>query len=157
MRFNQALELGDAVRKGEPCAAMVFASRFSTSELGGDGGDIEHEMPFLTFAVFNVAQLDGLPDRYDASAASVMNPVERIGQADRFIRNTSAHIRHGGDRGVFSPATAQIQMPFVEVFGDAAVQVATLSPERALDGANASSAVISLATIRIAANVSANS
>ncbi len=130
MTFKQALELGAAVRKGESGATVVFASRFSKSEPDGRGGEIEREIPFLkAYTVFNVAQIDGLPDRYYASAAPVTEAVERIEHADRFFLNTGAHIRHGGDRAFFSPATDHIQMPFVESFRDAASYVATLSHE----------------------------
>ena len=130
MTFKQALELGAAVRKGESGAAVVFASRFSKAESDGRGGEIEREIPFLkAYTVFNVAQIDGLPDRYYQAAAPVTDPVERIEHADRFFRNTGAHIRHGGDRAFFSPATDHIQMPVVESFKDAASYVATLSHE----------------------------
>ena len=70
-----------------------------------------------------------MPDRYYQAAAPVTDPVERIEHADRFFRNTGAHIRHGGDRAFFSPATDYIQMPVVESFKDAASYVATLSHE----------------------------
>lgn len=130
MTFKQALELGAAVRKGECGATVVFASRFSKSESVGHGGEIEREIPFLkAYTVFNVAQIDGLPDRYYASAARFTDPAERIEHADRFFRHTGAHIRHGGDRAFFSPATDHIQMPVVERFKDVASYVATLSHE----------------------------
>lgn len=130
MTFKQALELGAGVRKGEFGAIVVFASRFSKSESDGRGGEIEREIPFLkAYTVFNVAQIDGLPDRYYASAGPVTDPVERVEHADGFFRNTGAHIRHGGDRAFFSPATDHIQMPFIESFSDAASYVATLAHE----------------------------
>jgi antirestriction protein ArdC len=130
MTFKQALELGAAVRKGESGATVVFASRFSKSESDGHGGEIEREIPFLkAYTVFNVAQIDGLPDRYHHAAAPITDPVERIEHADRFFRNTGAHIRHGGDRAFFSPASDHIQMPVVESFKDAASYVATVSHE----------------------------
>lgn len=92
MTFKQALELGAAVRKGESGATVVFASRFSKSRSDGHGGEIEREIPFLkAYTVFNVAQIDGLPDRYYQGAAPVPDPVERIEHADRFFRNTGAH------------------------------------------------------------------
>lgn len=68
MTFKQALELGAAVRKCESGATVVFASRFSKSESDGCGGEIEREIPFLkAYTVFNVAQIDGLPDRYQSA------------------------------------------------------------------------------------------
>lgn len=130
MTFKQALELGAGVRKGESGAIVVFASRFSKSESDGRGGEIEREIPFLkAYTVFNVAQIDGLPDHYHAPSAPISDPFERVEQADRFFRNTGAHIRHGGNRAFFSSATDHIQMPFVQSFKDAASYVATLSHE----------------------------
>lgn len=130
MTFKQALELGAAVRKGESGATVVFASRFTKAETDGAGGEVEREIPFLkAYSVFNVEQIDALPDHYYRPPEAVLDPVERIEHADRFFRNTGAVIRHGGDRAFFSPSTDHIQMPVFESFRDAASYVATLSHE----------------------------
>lgn len=132
MTFKQALELGAAVRKGESSASVVFASRFTKAEVDVRGGEVEREIPFLkAYSVFNVEQIDGLPDHYYRPPAPVLDPVERIEHADRFFRNTGAVIRHGGDKAFFSPSTDHIQMPVFESFRDAASYYATLSHEAA--------------------------
>ena len=130
MTFKQALELGAAVRKGESGSTVVFASRFTRTEADGSGRDIEREIPFLkAYSVFNVEQIDGLPQHYYCPPAPVPDPVARIEHADRFFRNTGAMIRHGGAKAFFSPATDHIQMPVFESFRDAASYYATLSHE----------------------------
>lgn len=130
MTFKQALELGAAVRKGESGSTVVFASRFTKAEADGSGGEVEREIPFLrAYTVFNVEQIDGLPDRYYQRTEPVLDPIARIDHADRFFRNTGAVVRHGGDRAFFSPSTDHIQMPAFESFRDAASYVATLSHE----------------------------
>ncbi|WP_083531359.1 ArdC family protein [Pararhizobium antarcticum] len=130
MTFNQALELGGAVRKGETGSTVVFASRFTKSENDGQGNEVDREIPFLkAYSVFNVEQIDGLPERYHEQPVPVVDPVERIGQADRFFRNTGAVIRHGGGQAYYSPVTDHIQMPPFETFHDATGYVATLSHE----------------------------
>lgn len=130
MTFKQALELGGAVRKGETGSMVVFASRFTKTEMDASGEEFDREIPFLkAYSVFNVAQIDGLPDHYHAAAAPVRDPIERIEHADRFFANTGAVIRHGGDRAFYSPTTDHIQMPPFETFRDAAAYVATLSHE----------------------------
>ncbi|MDQ0323102.1 antirestriction protein ArdC [Pararhizobium capsulatum DSM 1112] len=130
MTFKQALELGAAVRKGESGATVVFASRFTKSEDDGRGGEVEREVPFLkAYTVFNIEQIDGLPDHYHHRAAPFLDPVERIEHADRFFRNTGVVIRHGGGQAYFSPAGDLIQMPNFEMFRDAASYYATLSHE----------------------------
>jgi len=130
MTFKQALELGAAVRKGETGSTVVFASRFTKSESDGQGNEVDREIPFLkAYSVFNIEQIDGLPDHYYEQPVAVLDPVQRIEQADRFFRNTGALIRHGGSQAYYSPVTDHIQMPPFETFRDAPGYVATLSHE----------------------------
>lgn len=130
MTFKQALELGAAVRKGETGSTVVFASRFTKSEADGKGGEVDREIPFLkAYSVFNVAQIDGLPDQFRHRPTPVPNPIERIDRADRFFRNTGALVRHGGSQAFFAPAQDFIQMPPFETFKDPASYYATLSHE----------------------------
>lgn len=131
MTFRQALALGGAVRKGETGSTVVFSSRVTKTETDAAGEGFDREVPFLkAYSVFNVAQIDGLPDRYNGQAsAPPCDPIVRIAHADRFFANTGAVIRHGGNQAFFSPATDQIQMPPFETFQDAASYVATLSHE----------------------------
>ncbi len=130
MTFKQALELGGAVRKGETGTMVVFASRFTKTEADTSGQEQDREIPFLkAYPVFNVAQIDGLPDHYYGHAKPVSDPVERIEHADRFFANTGAIIRHGGDRAYYAPASDHIQMPPFETFRDAESYVGILSHE----------------------------
>ena len=130
MTFKQALELGGAVRKGETGSMVVFASRFTKTDVGHAGEEFDREIPFLkAYTVFNVAQIDGLPDRYYGVDKTVADPVERIEHADRFFANTGAVIRHGGVQAYYSPASDHIQMPPFQTFRDAASYVAVLSHE----------------------------
>ncbi|KQT63290.1 MULTISPECIES: ArdC family protein [unclassified Aureimonas] len=130
MTFKQAIELGAHVRKGESGATVVFASRFKRTEGDGAGGEVERDIPFMrAYTVFNVEQIDELPERYHAPAQPVLDPVARIAHADRFFAQTGAVIRHGGTKAFFAPDADIIQMPPFEVFRDAASYVAVLSHE----------------------------
>ncbi|NEJ80278.1 DUF1738 domain-containing protein [Rhizobium leguminosarum bv. viciae] len=130
MTFKQALEFGAAVRKGETGSTVVFASRFTKSETDGSGNEVDMEIPFLkAYSVFNVDQIDGLPDHHYHRPTPALDSVERIENADRFFRSTGAVIRHGGSQAYYSPVTDHIQMPPFETFRDAASYVATLSHE----------------------------
>lgn len=125
MTFKQALELGGAVRKGETGSAVVFASRFTKSESDGNGNEIDHEIPFLkAYSVFNIEQIDGLPEGYYAAAPDVTDPVGPIQNADRFFRNTRSVVRRGGSQAYYSPVTDHIQMPPFDAFRDAASHAA---------------------------------
>ncbi|MCJ8056999.1 zincin-like metallopeptidase domain-containing protein [Shinella curvata] len=130
MTFKQALELGAAVRKGETGSTVVFASRITKSQAGEKGGEVDREIPFLkTYSVFNVEQIDGLPEHYYRRPEPVEDPIARIENAERFFRNTGAIIRHGGSQAYYSPVMDYIQMPPFETFKDAASYYATLSHE----------------------------
>lgn len=130
MTFKQALELGAAVRKGETGSTVVFASRFTKSEADGKGGEVDREIPFLkAYSVFNVEQIDGLPEHYYHRPAPVLDPIGRIDQAELFFRHTGAIIRHGGNQAFYAPGPDLIQMPPFETFKDAASYYATLSHE----------------------------
>jgi antirestriction protein ArdC len=130
MTFKQSLELGAAVRKGETGSTVVFASRFTKTEADANGGETDREIPFLkAYTVFNVEQIDGLPDHYHHGPAPVADPVQRIETADRFFRNTGAVIRHGGTQAYYSPVTDNVQMPEFACFRDAVAYYAVLLHE----------------------------
>ncbi|EJT01424.1 zincin-like metallopeptidase domain-containing protein [Rhizobium sp. CCGE 510] len=130
MTFRQASELGAHVRKGEGGATVVYASRFTRMETDAAGDEVERDVPFLkTYSVFNVEQIDGLPEQYYHGSPRVIDPVERIEHADRFFANTRAVIRHGGSQAYYAPAGDFIQMPVFESFRDAASYVAVLAHE----------------------------
>jgi antirestriction protein ArdC len=130
MTFKQAIELGGAVRKGESGSMVVFASRFTKTDVDAAGEAFDREIPFLrAYTVFNVAQIEALPDRYNVTTAPARDPVERIEHADRFFANTRAVIRHGGNSAYYAPTSDHIQMPPFATFRDAASYVAVLSHE----------------------------
>jgi antirestriction protein ArdC len=83
------------------------------------------------YTVFNVEQIDGLPDHFHAPAEPRIDPVERIEHADRFFEATRAEIRHGGNMACYSVTTDQVRMPPFETFRDAESYYATLAHELA--------------------------
>ncbi|KQZ99933.1 antirestriction protein ArdC [Mesorhizobium sp. Root157] len=130
MTFRQAGELGAHVRKGETSSTVIYASRFTKTETDAQGSEIDRDIPFLkAYGVFNVEQIDGLPDHYYHQPAPVEDPIERIEHADTFFANTGSEIRHGGSQAFYSPASGHIQMPPFETFRDAASYIAVLAHE----------------------------
>lgn len=130
MTFKQSVELGGAVRKGEIGTTVIYASRFTKREADGQGGEVERDIPFLkSYTVFNVAQIDGLPDRYLVADKPRAEPAERIAHADQFFRNTGAIVHHGGNQAFYSPGSDFIQMPAFESFKDPQAYVGILSHE----------------------------
>ena len=78
------------------------------------------------YTVFNVEQIDGLPEIYYAKAAPTLDPVARIDHAEKFLHATGAKIAHGGNRAYYSLSTDAVQMPPFESFRDADSYYSTL-------------------------------
>jgi antirestriction protein ArdC len=132
MTFRQAMALNAHVRKGEHGTTVVYASTFKKTETDEDTGEeTEHDVPFMKgYTVFNVEQIDGLPDHYYALAEPpTLEPAERIERLEAFFANTGADIRHGGNRAYYAIGSDHIQMPPFEFFESPESYYATLAHE----------------------------
>ena len=131
LTFQQALELGGNMRKGESGELVVYANSITRTEAKEDGTEEEREIPFLKgYTVFNAEQCEGLPAQYYARAdAPTLTPAQRIEAADAFFAATGADIRHGGTRAYYAEGSDHVQMPPFETFRDAESHAATLAHE----------------------------
>lgn len=131
MTFKQARELGGHVRKGEKSSPVVYANTIvKTEQDEKTGDDVERNIPFMKgYSVFNVEQIEGLPDHYYALAEPGLNPDERIAAADAFFEALGADISHGGNSAYYQIGTDRIQMPTFESFLSAEGYYATLGHE----------------------------
>lgn len=131
MTFKQAQELGGHVRKGESGSLVVFASTLHRTEIdAASGEDVERDIPYMKgYTVFNVEQIEGLPEQYTRPAHIQLDPVQRIAAADAFFTATGADISHGGNRAFYSEGSDRIQLPPFETFRDAESYYATLAHE----------------------------
>ena len=131
MTFRQAIELNAHVRKGEKGSLVVYANAITRTERDEETGeDIEREIPYLKgYTVFNVEQIDGLPDHYYAKAAPQLDPVARIDRAENFFAASKATVRHGGNRAYYAQEVDYVQMPPFESFRDAESYYSTLAHE----------------------------
>jgi antirestriction protein ArdC len=118
MTFKQATDLCAHVRKGEKGALVVYAGRITKHETDKDGNDVEEEIPFLKgYTVFNVEQIEGLPEHYYARAEPKhQTPLERMDSAERFFAGTGANILHCGTRACYRESTDAIYMPDLQAF-----------------------------------------
>lgn len=131
MTYRQAAELKAHVRRDEKGSLVVYANAVTRRETDEKTGDqIDREIPYLkTYSVFNVEQIEGLPEIYYAKAAPTLDPVARIEIAERFFAATGANIGHGGNRAFYSLSADAVQMPPFEFFRDADSYYATLAHE----------------------------
>ena len=130
MTYKQAQELGGRVRKGETGSLVVYADRFTKTETGDKGQEIEREIPFMKgYTVFNVEQIDGLPSQYQQAPCPAPEPLQFIQQAEAFFKATGARFQHGGNRAFYAPARDFIQLPLAEAFKDPESYAATKAHE----------------------------
>jgi len=130
MTFRQAKELGANVRKGEKGSLVVYANAVVRTETTDDGDEIEREIPFLKgYTVFNVQQIDGLPEPYYAKPEPRLTPIARIAHADAFFAATQADVRHRGHKAFYSQGADYIQLPPAEAFVDIEAYYSTLAHE----------------------------
>ena len=132
MTYKQAEALGANVRKGEHGSLVVYADTFNKTEENEKGEETERSIPFMKgYTVFNVAQIEGLPDHYYHPTAPRDHgrTVELIEEAEQFFGNTGATFRHGGNRAFYAPSADFVQLPPVEAFRDAEAYTATKAHE----------------------------
>lgn len=131
MTFRQAVELGAHVRKSEKGSLVVYANSITrTDHADKTGEDIEKEIYYMKgYTVFNVEQIEGLPEIYYTKASPKLDPVARIDHAERFFAATGASVSHGGNRAFYSWTNDTVQMPPFEAFRDAESYYTTLGHE----------------------------
>jgi len=131
MTYRLATELNAHVRKGEKGSLVVYANTITRTEHDDKTGeDIEHEIPYMKgYTVFNVEQIEGLPEIYYAKAVPARDPVARVEHAEKFFASLGATIRHGGNRAYYAQEPDYVQMPPFEAFRDAESYYATLAHE----------------------------
>lgn len=120
MTYRQAQTLGAQVRKGERGATVVYYGD-STKTVHDEqtGEDKERGFRFLkSYTVFNVAQIEGLPERFHF-VPELIPEAERIEAAEAFFGRIPATVNHGGDRAYYMPSADRIQLPPFAAFHDA--------------------------------------
>jgi antirestriction protein ArdC len=131
MTFRQALALGGHVRKGEHGAMVVYANQISREDVEArEGEDRVRSISFLkAYTVFNVCQIDGLPEGYAPVTEPVVSTAQRITTAEAFVAATGATVRHGGGEAYYAPGPDHVQMPNFAAFLEAEDYYATLLHE----------------------------
>ena len=114
MTYNQAAALGGQVRRGETSEIAVFFKSYEkTGTDDATGEDVTSRRRVMrAYHVFNVAQIDNLPERFtQPPPPREVPPQEHRNLIDRFIASQGADIRTGGDSAHYVPARDYIQMP----------------------------------------------
>ncbi len=132
MTFKQAKDLGGSVKKGEKGSLSVYANTFKKTEQDEETGEeIEQNIPFMKgYTVFNVEQIEGLPEKYyELAKEPEITPEQRIEEIEQFFMNTGAEIKEGGNRAYYAIGSDHIQMPPFVAFESAESYYASLGHE----------------------------
>jgi antirestriction protein ArdC len=131
MTYRQAQELGAHVRKGEEGSLVVYADKIIRTETDAETGEeAERAIPFMKgYTVFNVEQIEGLPEHYYGTPPVRTESIERIARVESFFAATGANLVHGGSRACYVISTDHIHMPCIDFFRNAESYYATLAHE----------------------------
>lgn len=131
LTYKQAEALGAQVRKGEKASPVVYygqAKSKSGDGVSADGEAEERRFRFLKlYHVFNVEQVDCLPDGF---GAEIVSPIPQAPSAFQiWCERAGARIRTGGASAHYAPATDTIHLPPIGAFADKEQWAATLAHE----------------------------
>ncbi|WCJ66132.1 zincin-like metallopeptidase domain-containing protein (plasmid) [Agrobacterium tumefaciens] len=114
MTYRQAQDLGGQVRKGEQGTLVVKYGTFTPKEQEAD----DKSIPYLKgYTVFNVEQIDGLPDHFKSPVEDIpVGSMPLLGHVEDFIGRTAAKITYGGKQACYRPGPDDIEMPARERF-----------------------------------------
>jgi antirestriction protein ArdC len=96
------------IRKTQPYADKIIRTETDAKT----GEDSECAIPFLKgYTVFNVEQIDGLPEHCYAKPTPRVDTGTRIERAETFLANTGATDRHGGTKAYYNISQDFVQLP----------------------------------------------
>jgi antirestriction protein ArdC len=122
MTFNQARDCGGSVRRGEKSSAQVVF--FKPLTIKDKATDEEKQIPLLkTSAVFNIEQIEGLPEKYLPKVLGAGQSFEDNTRAAALM--SQAKVVHGGSQACFIPSRDEIHLPNKTEFKSAADYHAT--------------------------------
>lgn len=119
MTYRQAQAVGGQVRRGETGTIAVFYKAYSATEQDSTTGEesTSTRRVLKTYTVFNVEQIDNLPERFaPCPPRPALTDLSHRDAIEDFIDASGAEIIHGGDRACYIPALDRIHMPETSAF-----------------------------------------
>lgn len=108
MSYRQAQDCGGQVRKGEKGTLVVKYGTFTPK----NRDDEDSAIPYLKgYTVFNIEQIENLPDRLSPAEELPGNPVPHIETVESFVQNIGASVSYGGAKACYRPGIDDILMP----------------------------------------------
>lgn len=109
LTYNQAKAAGGQVRKGERGTGIVLFKPFNVTDVNNPIAP-EKSIPLLrSFTVFNVQQIDNLPEKFILVNKPQLDSFEYNKEAEMYLGK--AIIEHGKSKACFIPSADVIYMP----------------------------------------------
>ncbi len=124
LTYRQASELGAQVRGGERGTTVTFYKLHEVPSEAEDQAQARVVPLLRSFTVFNVAQIDSLPERLQQPAAEPEGWASIVAP-EKLLADSGAKIEHGGFAAFYSPEDDRIQLPERGLFADAGSYYAT--------------------------------
>lgn len=105
--FKQANDIGAKVRKGEKASQVVFVKHVEKED---DEGKPKKSTILKAYPVFNIAQLDNVPDEYLAPEPPKDEDVVHD-NALQLMNQCGIKIVHGGNKAAYYPNRDEIVLP----------------------------------------------
>ena len=104
MTYKQAADLKAQVRKGEKASTVTYADKLTKDE----GTDDERDIFFVKrYPVFNIEQIDGLPERFYATTTTQsLDPEQRIEGAEAYTKRSASTWRDISSQSCPTTSTA---------------------------------------------------
>lgn len=124
--YNQAKKIGKTVTKGQKGTQILFASSFEKEQ---ENGEVDR-IPFMkVYTVFNVEQLEDIPEKYKPKVIKGLNPEQRFEPAEQFFGKIPAKVKFGGNKAYYSPEKDSVAMPNFEQFHNPEAYYSTYAHE----------------------------
>ncbi len=121
LTFRQAAELGARVRGGEHGTKIVF---YKLTEIEDDSADHPRMVPLLrSFTVFNVAQIDGMPE--DMTKPPEPAAWDADAEAEALLYASGVEIHHGAAQAYYHRSNDVVHLPARSAFADPGAYYAT--------------------------------
>lgn len=116
--FNQWLDKGASVRKGQKATHIVFFKPMTKETQGADGATEQEKFAILKgYCVFNEDQCDNVTPLPVAPIPSNFDAL-RDARCEATIKATGAKIQTGGDTACFIPSLDLVRLPPLAAYGE---------------------------------------
>lgn len=129
LTYKQAASVGATVRKGEAGTLCVYFQMVEIKKGSTENQDEEGHKLFYPmckpFWLFNVEQIDGLPEEMTSASNSVQHQFSACEQAEQILKASGALIQHGFDRAYYHTVKDHICLPQPQAFVNSELYYAT--------------------------------